>query len=255
MNNFYLAASGGMERPKISIFINFFYWLMFFFLSVVNHIPPAFIRYFMPGRQIEGEWAVLGAFVNWATVILIMALPWRLFIGGTGGGAGFFLVSRLAKIMAALVIIYGGYRIISKPEENEAENFAPPIDNATKCLLRLTDFIDYVKSRLGAQTNVEMLWQMVYAYLKNDELITDAMNRGVPADSIVMNAIGAVAYKLIESGRFHKAKGVLSAEGEYIAEVWKMAAAELVNRSYNTQDDMQRGLASLDEAIGRVGGV
>jgi hypothetical protein len=254
MNNFYLAASGGLERPKISIFINFFYWLMFFVLSMINHIPPAFIRYFMPGRQIEGEWAILGSFINGATVILIMALPWRLFVGGISGGVGFYLISRLVKIMAAFVIIYGGYGILSRPEENEAENFAPPIDNATKCMLRLTDFIDYAKRNIGSQTNVEMLWQMVYTYLKNDELITDAINKGVPPDSIVMNAIGAVAYRLIESGRFHKAKGVLSAEGEYIAEVWKMAAAELVNRSYNTRDDMQRGLASLGEAIERTGG-
>jgi hypothetical protein len=254
MNDSYLAAMKGVAVPKISILISFFYWLAYFSLSLVCLLPPAIIRYFLPGRELEGGWAVSGAFVNGGTIIMIMALPWQLFTGKIESGILYFLISRLVRIIVSLMIIYCGYSIVTKPDAED--EFAPPIDNATKCMLKFGEFKDFTKRRLGMQANAktDRLWQMVYSYLKNDELITDAVKRGMPIDSIVMNAVGAVAYKLIESGMFHVARGALSPDGKYIADVWKLAADELVNRSYNTPDDMARGLALLEEAIGRAGG-
>jgi hypothetical protein len=252
MNNYYLAALQGVAAPKISVLISFFYWLAYFSLSVVSLVPSAIIRYFLPGRELEGEWAILGAFASGGTVIMIMAFPWRLFTVGIGNGVVYFLISRIARIIVSLMIIFCGYMIVTRPDAEET--FSPPIDNSTKCMLKLAEFKDFANRNLGQRANAEKLWQTVYSYLKNDALITDAVKRGVPIDSIVMNAVGAVAYKLIESGMFHVSRGALSPEGKYIADVWKLAADELVSRSYNTPDDMARGLALLEGAIGRAGG-
>ena len=251
MNNYYLAAMQGVAVPKISIFISFFNWLAYFSLSAVCLLPPAIVRYFFPGRELEGGGAIFGAFVNGGTVIMIMALPWRLFTGGPESGVFYYLISRLARIIVSSIIIYCGYVIVTAPDAEEG--LSVPADDVTKCMLKLTEFMDSAKASLGRQANAEMLWQTVFSYLKNDALISDAVKKGIPIDSIVMNAVGAVAYKLIESGMFHAAKGVLSRDGKYIADVWKMAARELVNRSYNTADDMARGVAALNEAIERAG--
>jgi hypothetical protein len=254
MNNFYLAALRGVETPKIHILIGFFNWLAYFSISAACLIPSAIIRYFIPGRRLDDEWAILGAFVNGGSAVMIMALPWQLFTVGIKSGTAYYLISCLLKIIVSLAIIYCGFRIVTKPDESgEEEIFAPPVDNATKCMLRLKDFKDAANRKLGRQSDVEKLWGTVYSYLKDDQLVTDAINKGIPIDYIVMNAVGAVAYKLIESGLFHSAKGVLLPDGIYIAEVWKLAANELVSRSYNTQGDMERGLALLQEAIARAG--
>jgi hypothetical protein len=254
MNVFYEAARLGLAVPSVSILISFFNWLAYFSLSAAALIPSAIVRYFIPGRELEAEWAVLGAFVNGGTVIMVMAVPWRLVSEGVGSGFAYYLISCLLKIIVAGAVIICGYWVVTQPDGgDEREGFAPPLDNAAKCMLRLKDFIDLAKARLSPQTDAEKLWQTVFAYLKNDELITDAVNRGMPIDSIVMNAVGAVAYKLIESGFFHISRGVLSPEGQYIAEVWKLAASELISRSYNTREDMDRGLAALEGAIARAG--
>jgi hypothetical protein len=254
MNNFYEAARLDVAVPRISILISFFNWLAYFSLSAAALIPSVIMRYFVPGREMEAEWAVLGAFVNGGTVIMAMALPWRLVTDGIGSGLAYYLISCLLKIIVAGMIILCGYWIVTQPDSGDArEGFAPPLDNAAKCMLCLKDFIDLAKTRLSPQTDAEKLWQTVFSYIKNDALITDAVNKGMPIDSIVMNAVGAVAYKLIESGLFHSSKGVLSPEGHYIALVWKLAADELINRSYNTREDMERGLAALTETIARTG--
>ena len=196
----------------------------------------------------------MGAFVNGGTVIFAMAIPWRLATYGTGSGFAYYLISCLLKIIVAGMVILCGYWVVTQPDrDDEREGFAPPLDNAAKCLLCLKDFIDLAKAGISPQADAEKLWQTVFAYLKNDELITDAVNKGMPIDSIVLNAVGAVAYKLIASGLFHASRGVLSPEGQYIAQAWKLAASELISRSYNSREDMERGLAALEEAVARAG--
>jgi hypothetical protein len=254
MNNFYQAALLGVTTPRIHVLIGFFNWLAYFFVSVASLIPSVIVRYFLPGRHLDDEWAIMGAFVNGGTILMIASFPWQLVTVGFRSGTGYYLISCLLKIISALIVIYCGYGIITKPDDVVADqNFAPPVDNATKCMLRLRDFKDEAGRRLGRQTDAEKLWGTVYAYLKDDKLVTDAISKGIPIDAIVMNAVGAVAYKLIESGLFHSAKGVLSPDGVYIAEVWKLAADELVSRSFNTRDDMERGMALLRDAIERAG--
>jgi hypothetical protein len=250
-NNYYLLALNGESGVPISFFINFFYWIAFFLISFINFTPPFLIRYFFIERPLYGEMAILASFANYATVMIVMAFPWQLIMGGAGGGIFLLLLSRTAKIICAAITIMGGYKILTIPLKEE--EFAPPQDNQTKCMLKLANFISHAKSNLGSEVSVERLWQTVYSYIKNDDVISGAMNRGIPVDMIVINAVGAVAYKFIESGRFHESRGVLSPEGRYIASVWKMAAEELVRRSFNSQQDMERGLAALEAAIASAG--
>ncbi|MDR3254458.1 MAG: hypothetical protein LBT31_02680 [Synergistaceae bacterium] len=251
-NNYYLLAAAGDEPVPLSLFINLFKWLAYFFLVYANFILPFLIRYFFHRGQLYAEPAILTALVNYATVMMVMAFPLELLMGGVKVGIFNYLLSRLFKIICSVVVLIGCYNILTIPDKEEYD-LIPPQDNATKCMLKLADFINYAKSNLGTKVNVERLWQTVYAYLKNDALITNAVASGVPIDSIVINAVGAVAYKLIESGRFHESRGVLTPEGQYIVSVWKMAADELVRRSFNTQQDMRRGLDVLEDAILRAG--
>jgi hypothetical protein len=224
---------------------------MYFFLSLLNLIPPFFIRYVAVGKPLYGNNAAFMAFVNYASVIMAIAFPWQVLMGSVSKGVIFFLLSRAAKIAAAVTILICGYSILGIPSDDT--DIGPPVDNSSKCMLKLADFIMYAKKNLGEDISVEKLWQHVYTYLKNDEVISGAVRQGVPIDAIVMNAVGAVAYRMIESGQFHNAPGVLAPEGECMVVVWKMAANELVRQAYNTPDDMARGLAALEEAIRRAG--
>jgi hypothetical protein len=252
MNDFYMYAAAGAGRARISIIACFFQWLMYFFLSLLNFIPPFFIRYVAVGKPLYGNEAAFAALLNYASVIMVIAFPWRMLTEGVGKGIVFFLLSSVAKIAASVTILVCGYSILGIPSGDAGID--PPVDNSSRCMLRLADFITYAKKNLGGDISVEKLWRYVYSYLKNDEVISGAMRQGVPADAIVMNAVGAVAYRMIESGQFHRAPGVLAPEGEYIVSVWRMAANELVRQAYNTPDDMARGLAVLEEAIRRGGG-
>jgi hypothetical protein len=250
-NNYYLLSVSGESGVPISFFINFFNLLMFFFISFINFAPPFLIRYFFIERPLDGEMAIMASFVNYATVMIVMAFPWQLIMSGVGGSILLLLLSRTARVICAVITLIGGYKILTIPTKEE--EFSPPQDNQTKCMLKLANFINYAKNNLGTEVSVEKLWQTVYSYLKNDEVISGALNRGIPVDAIVINAVGAVAYKFIESGRFHESKGVLTPEGRYIVSVWKMAAEELVRRTFNTPQDMERGLAALEDAIARAG--
>jgi hypothetical protein len=252
MHFMYLVAKEGIVGARVSIMENFFYLLLFFFGSLINLVPPLFIRYYVPGRPLYGQAAAVASLVNYATVMMILSLPWQLVLGDVGNGVFYFLMSSAAKIICALILLVGGFAILVTPEKNADMN--PPLDNTSKCMLRLANFISYAKNNIDAETSLDKLWQPVYSYLKSEKVISDAISKGIPVDVIVMNAVGAVAYRLIESGRFHKSRGVLSREGEQIVLIWKMAANELINRSYNSPADMERGLEALKDAIVRSGG-
>jgi hypothetical protein len=187
--------------------------------------------------------------------MLIMALPWQLMFGNIGGGTAYFLLSRVMRILFAFIILMNGYFILETPEKkvHSTQRMDMPLDNSTKCMLKLGSFINYVKNNLGSEISVEKLWQPVYAYLKNEEIINGAVNQGMSPDAIVLNAVGSMAFRLLAAGRFHHPGGSLSLEGEYVVSIWKIAADELIRNSFNTPDDMARGLAALEEAIRRAG--
>jgi hypothetical protein len=255
LNNSYLVASGNEGGMKFSVMATIFQWIFAFFISTINLLPPFFIRFLLVGKKLETEWSIAAAAINYAAIMLIMALPWQFMFGNVGGGAAYFLLSRVMKMLFASIILISGYFILETPERKwrSAPQMEMPLDNSTRCLLKLGSFINYVKTNLGSEISVENLWQPVYTYLKNEEVINGAVNQGMTPDAIVLNAVGSMAFRLLAAGVFHHPGGPLSLEGEYVVSIWKIAADELIRNSFNTPADMARGLAALEEAIRRAG--
>lgn len=255
LNNMYLASSGSSAPVILSFGTVFIQWLAHLFPAIANLIPAYIFRFLIFRKPPEGVKMWIAMILNYVPFMLIGQIPFSLFTGSSTVGSGLFslALSRLASIgYAALMLlsIYVILRIPPKPEEP-----METLDDSTLCLSELGSFISQVKSRVGSEQPLEKLWQPIYAYLKNEELIRSLVQaRRVAHDEIVLNAVGSIAFRMLASGDFHAAPGQLTSQGQYIYDVWELAAQELVSRSYNTKEEAARGLEALNESIGRAGG-
>jgi hypothetical protein len=222
-----------------------FNWMAYFFVALLCLVLPVIVRFFVFCEPLRKEWAFWASLINYPTIMMLQSLPYRLAIGGVSGGTPYFVASCIAGMVAAAFSMASGYVMLRVPDDGEV-NVAAPIDDSTICVSELGDFINLVKKSSRRNYSLENLWQPVYSYLKNTGTIKKAISeKGATHDEIVLNAVGSMVFRLLSSERYNASPGELNPEGEYLKEIWKMAAHELVRRNYNTPDDMARGLAAL----------
>ncbi|MDR3331283.1 MAG: hypothetical protein LBT08_01530 [Synergistaceae bacterium] len=249
--NFY-RAEAGIPAPSSNAPLSLlFQWIGYFTVAMLNLIPPSIIRFLAPGRSLSAEWAYGVSLFNFATFTLVASTPYQLITGEIAGGAAYFALSGIIKMIAQVFTIASGYVILIIPDNNDAaETISIPQDDYTICVTELGNFLNLLKLNSRVYFPVEKLWQQVYNYLKNERVLKNAIaGKGVRHDEMVLNAIGSVAFRLLERSKYCSSPGVLNPEGEYVREIWKLAAHELVRRGYNTPEDMARGLSALHMVI------
>jgi hypothetical protein len=154
-----------------------------------------------------------------------------------------------------MIILSAGFGILTVQDPPAYSGDIIPADNQTQCMMKLGTFIGYANENIRENRGeTDVIWHWVYEYLKDRDTIERAAQRGARLDEIVLNAVGAIAYRLLSSGKFSNG-GAPSPEEKYLLAVWKLAAGELVRLSFNTADEMDRGFAALSDLISRRRGI
>ncbi|MDR3353930.1 MAG: hypothetical protein LBO21_02685 [Synergistaceae bacterium] len=251
MNQYYERNVTARQSMNQTVMTLLFQWMGYFFITQVCLVIPVIVRYLIYARPLTGKHALLASLVNYPTIEIILAMPYQLVIGRVTHDVPIF-VALCAARMAAAVFCIAACRIMLVIPDNEDVDAAVSLDDYTRCVSELGKFINLVKASLRDRFPAENLWRAVLAYLKNGATIKKAIReKGVHHDEIVLNAVGSIAFRLLSSGGYNVSAGVLSKEGEYLKEIWRLAAHELVRRRYNTPDDMARGLAALHSLTAR----
>jgi hypothetical protein len=243
------AASGGQTKILFAGVV--FNLLICFILSLLNLLPAVITRSMIVQEPLEGMNATLVSLIHYATLYLLIGVPYNVF-------KGTFRLSSLPMILALVAYIawaavsYVAARAVltTPPIMRDSSEMDIPLNDSEKCIAALGDFMTLMVTNLGERRQIEKLWTPVYAYLKDNRKIQMlVLNKGLRHDQIALNAVGSIAYQLLSEGDLHAAFGTLSPDGEYVRKVWWVTANELVRRSYNKPDDVTQGLASLDAAI------
>jgi hypothetical protein len=244
--NHYYEGTAGTRQPAVQTMMTLlFQWMSCFALALACLVTPIVIRYLVYARPLAGRRAFLVSFANYPAIAMILAVPYQLVTGQVTSAALFFAASRAADMIAAAFNIAACRVMLLVPDDADVDAAVSLVDY-TMCVSELGNFINLAKASLSNRFPAENLWKSVFEYLKRGQTIKKAIReRGARHDEIVLNAVGSVAFKLLSSGEYNASSGVLNKEGEYLREIWKLAASELVRRRYNTPDDMARGLAAL----------
>ncbi len=248
-------AAGLIRHSPNTVFSIFFLAVGYTAAAVGNLLIPFLIRFLYPGKPLEGATAVLVSLINYATIMLLMALPYRLPLGNLGGGEVYYTLSCLAKMGGAVMILLAANVVLRMPEAGEPTAIDVPLTDAEKCLSALGDFIEVVKAQLGRHEVQDRLWGPVYSYLNNEMTVRNiVLTKHIAPDELMLNAVGSLSYRLLAGGSYHASLGVLNPQGEYLWGVWYLAANELVRRGYGSAQDMQRGVEALTAAVLSAGG-
>ncbi|MDR1482612.1 MAG: hypothetical protein LBI74_08305 [Synergistaceae bacterium] len=244
--NRYYEWSVGIRQPAVQTVLTLlFQWMGYFVLALLYLVIPIVIRYVVYARPLSGRQALLASFVNYATIDMILAMPYQLLTGQVTSAISLFVASCAASITAAAFNIAACHVMLMIPDDGDIDAIVS-LDDYTICVSELGNFINLTKAGSRKTFPVENLWRPVLEYLKRGRTIKNAIReKGAHHDEIVLNAVGSMAFRLLSSGEYNVSPGVLSKEGEYLREIWKLAANELVRRRYNTPDDMARGLTAL----------
>ena len=245
-------ASANGDPTKISFAWIVFNLLICFILSLLNLLPAVIARAFIVQEPLEGVNAILVSFIHYATLYLLIGVPYNVIMGRFHLSSLPMLLGLAAYIAWAAVSYVAAYAVLTTPPvvSNSLDSMDIPLNDSEKCIAALGDFMTLMVTNLGERRQVEKLWTPVYSYLKDNRKIQAlVLNKGLRPDQISLNAVGSIAYQLLSEGDLHAAFGTLSPDGEYVRKVWWVTANELVRRSYNKPDDVTQGLASLDAAI------
>ncbi|GHV56073.1 hypothetical protein FACS1894216_19610 [Synergistales bacterium] len=232
-------------------------WGTCLFIAGLNLIPPLILRFVLIGAPLRGASAVLASLINYASAMLVM-VSYNTFVLLTGGAApadSYFLILiciyTFLDIFFAILILWAGGEILTVQDVSGASDGIIPADKQTQCMMKLGTFIGYANENIREDRGeTDVIWHWVYEYLKDKDTIERALGRGMQLDEIVLNAVGAIANRLLTNGRF-SGDGSPSPEEKYLLAVWKLAAAELVRLSFNTAEEMDRGFSALTDLVSR----
>jgi hypothetical protein len=245
MSHYYERAGAPRQPVTQTVLTLLFQWMGYFFLTLLYLIVPAIVRYLVYARPLNRKHAFWASLVNYPAIEMILAAPYQLVTGRVTGSILLFAASCASNMAAAAFSIAAG-RVMLMIPDNEDIDAAVSLDDYTRCVSELGNFISLAKASSRERFPIENLWRAVFEYLKRSATIKKAIReKGAHHDEIVLNAVGSMAFRLLSSGEYNVSPGVFDREGEYLKEIWKLAAHELVRRKYNTPDDLARGLAAL----------
>jgi hypothetical protein len=203
-------------------------------------------------KPILGKAAIFISCIHYATIHLLIVIPYSIATGSFNLGSLPMIGSIIAYIAWAALSYVTAYYVVSMPSVmgNPENELLISLNDSEKCLTALGDFMALLPPTIGEHRKVEKLWSEVYVYLKDLPKISKFVrNKGLRHDEIVLNAIGNIAFTMLSGGELHSAFGTLSPDGEYVRKVWWVAANELAKKSYCRPEDVTQGLQALDSAI------
>jgi hypothetical protein len=227
-------------------------WGTCLFIAGLNLIPPLILRFVIMGAPFRGVYALLASFINYASAMLVMAF-YGAFLHMTTASSGIYLIYiySFLNILFAALILWAGGEILTVRDTPDPSGEIIPADRQTQCMMKLGTFIGYANENIHEDRGeTDVIWHWVYEYLKDKDTIDRAAGRGMQLDEIVLNAVGAIANRLLTNGSL-AGDGAPSPEEKYLLAVWKLAAAELVRLSFNTAEEMDRGFSALSDLISR----
>jgi hypothetical protein len=250
------SAGTGFNAADLSVPMLSVQLLVYMCAAVVNLLPAMIVRFLVSGEPLYGGGALFGSAFHYATASLFFVTPYRMVTGSAPLASMYAVFMLLAEAVWAALSYAAAYMIVSMPQpEGDASDITVELDDSTLCLAALGEFMNMIRGRHGASSAMEVLWQPVYAYLRNEELMRKLVKtQGLAHDQIVLNAVGSIAFRLLSNGAFHASQGVLTPEGEYVKKVWMSAGNELVRRSYSGPDDMNSGTLRMEAAVEAAGG-
>jgi hypothetical protein len=206
-------------------------------------------------EPLEHENAIFVSFAHYATLYLLIGIPYNILTGTFRFTSSAIFLGMLAYVAWAGLSYIAAYFVLTMPPIfHDSMDVYIALNDSEKCLTELGDFMTSLVSQLGERRQIEKLWGPVYAYLKDQTKIQRLVtNKRLRHDEIALNAVGSIAFKLLAEGEFHAAFGSLSPDGEYVRKIWWVTANELVKRSYYKPDDVTQGIQALDASIVATG--
>ena len=223
-----------------------------FIFEIINAAPAMIIRTMIAHEPMEGMNAALASLIHYATIYVVVMIPYDLITGKIPMNARVMLAIAAYAAWAG-ASYFAAYLVLTMPPvlpKSSPDTLDITLSDSDKCVAALGDFMTMLATTLGERRQIEKLWGEVFSYLKDDGRIRRlVLNNRLKHDEIALNAVGSIAFKLLSEGDFHSSYGTLSTDGEYVRKVWWVTANELVKRSYYRPEDVTQGIEAVDAAI------